>query len=115
VREQNTLLECFQIHAADNVATLLQDAEHGAEVYLRGETATKTISPIQAIQAGHKVALCAVAEGAPIIKYGHTIGKATRAIVAGEWVHLHNCCSLYDAPSSALNLETGLREQGRND
>lgn len=114
MREQNTLVECFQINAADNVATLLRDAEPGVEVHLWGEAATKTISPAQAIQAGHKVALCAVAEGAPIIKYGHTIGKATRAIARGEWVHLHNCYSLYDAASSALNLETGVREQGHN-
>ena len=39
---------------------------------------------------GHKYALCDIAEGENIIKYGHPIGHATCHIKAGEHVHTHN-------------------------
>ena len=42
------------------------------------------------IPAGHKVALRAIAEGEPVRKYGWPIGRATRAIAAGDHVHTHN-------------------------
>jgi altronate hydrolase len=42
------------------------------------------------VQPGHKIALRPVASGESIYKYGETIGKATREIAAGEWIHTHN-------------------------
>ncbi|MEO8502788.1 MAG: altronate dehydratase family protein [Acidobacteriota bacterium] len=42
------------------------------------------------IKIGHKVALRALSAGAPVIKFGHVIGVATREIAAGEHVHTHN-------------------------
>ncbi|WP_414447317.1 UxaA family hydrolase [Burkholderia sp. 22PA0099] len=42
------------------------------------------------IPAGHKVARRAVASGAPVRRYGQIIGFASRAIEAGEHVHVHN-------------------------
>ncbi len=42
------------------------------------------------IDAGHKVALRAIAAGEPVRKFGHVIGRATRDIAAGEHVHVHN-------------------------
>ncbi len=39
---------------------------------------------------GHKYALCDIAEGENVIKYGMPIGHATRAIKKGEHVHVHN-------------------------
>src|SRR5436305_896419 len=42
------------------------------------------------VPAGHKVALRELPEGAPVRKYGQTIGFATRAIHAGDWVHTQN-------------------------
>jgi altronate dehydratase small subunit len=104
------MTECFQIDKADNVATLLQDAEPGA-VLVRGESEIREIHLVQPIKIGHKVALRTIPAGTPIVKYGITIGEATRPITAGEWVHLHNCRSLYDAKSSKLDVETGSREE----
>jgi altronate dehydratase small subunit len=104
------MTECFQIDIADNVATLLGDAEAGM-VLLRGQGQGREICLTQPIKAGHKVALCALESGAAIVKYGVIIGEATRSIGAGEWVHLHNCRSRYDAQSSTLNIETGAREE----
>jgi len=60
----------FRIHANDNVAVIL------------GE--------VPDIAAGHKVAISAIAEGQPVIKYGYPIGRATTDIALGEWVHTHN-------------------------
>ena len=39
---------------------------------------------------GHKYALCDIAEGENVIKYGMPIGHATCAIKKGEHVHVHN-------------------------
>src|SRR5438552_4039870 len=63
----------IRIHPRDNVAVLSRASA--------------------AIQAGHKVALSAIPAGASVIKYGWPIGRATRDISTGDWVHTHNCAS----------------------
>lgn len=70
-----------QIHPNDNVGVVLIDGDSVA-------------------QRGHKVALCDIAEGENVIKYGFPIGHATKLIKAGEWVHSHNL-----ATNLADNLE----------
>ena len=64
--------QLVQIHPDDNVAVAPQAIEEGV------------------IPAGHKVALRAIAEGEPVIKYGFPIGIATAPIAEGEHVHVHN-------------------------
>lgn len=71
--------EQIVIHERDNVAVRL--------------------TPLRDIPAGHKVALTDIPEGDAVIKYGHPIGRATRNIRTGEWVHTHN-------------LSTALRSDG---
>ncbi|MEO8836004.1 MAG: galactarate dehydratase [Caldimonas sp.] len=39
------------------------------------------------VPAGHKVALVAIDEGEPMLRYGVAIGYADRPIAAGSWVH----------------------------
>lgn len=104
---------CFQICREDNVATLLQDAAEAADLTVTGDAARKTVRAIESIRAGHKIALHPLAEGEAIVKYGSPIGEAIRPIAEGEWVHLHNCRSRYDAKSSELDLQTGVREGTR--
>ena len=104
------MAECFQIAPADNVATLLMDAEPEI-VTIRGEAETNEVRLKQPIKMGHKVAVRAIAQAESVVKYGVTIGAATRDIAAGEWVHLHNCRSLCDAGSSNLDVVTGAREE----
>ena|SRR6056297_1688434 len=53
---------------------------------------------------GHKIAARAHAPGDKVVKYGAPIGSATRAIAAGDHVHLHNLQSDY-TPTYALNTE----------
>ena len=48
------------------------------------------------IPAGHKYALCDIAEGEFVVKYGCVIGRAKQAIKKGEWVHSHNLRSALD-------------------
>lgn len=52
------------------------------------------------VPVGHKVALKAVPQGAPVMKYGHVVGYATQDIAAGEHVHSHNL-AFGDHPDSA--------------
>jgi len=48
------------------------------------------VTAIDDIPAGHKVAVRAVAAGAPVHKYGEVIGIARADIPAGAHVHVHN-------------------------
>ncbi len=48
------------------------------------------------IPAGHKFALYDIPEGEYVIKYGEIIGRATKDIKKGEWVHTHNVKSHLD-------------------
>ena len=43
-----------------------------------------------AVQRGHKFALADLAAGDVVVKYGQPIGRASRAIAAGDHVHSHN-------------------------
>lgn len=67
---------------ADPVAIALQPIAPGD---MLGDVAVR-----DAIAAGHKVALRPIAAGEAVRKFGHVIGRATRAIAAGEHVHVHN-------------------------
>ncbi|MCB4363354.1 altronate dehydratase [Hydrogenophaga taeniospiralis] len=49
-----------------------------------------TVVARDAIAAGHKLALQPIAADEPVLKYGQTIGVATRDIAVGEHVHVHN-------------------------
>ncbi len=48
------------------------------------------------IAAGHKIARKSIAKGEYVIKYGEIIGKATKDIAEGDWVHSHNLASHLD-------------------
>jgi hypothetical protein len=102
----------FQVHATDNVATLLGETAAGAPVEIVGPAGRHDLTAREKIELGHKVALTAIAEGAPVVKFGIVIGIATRSIAPGEWVHLHNCGSQLDERSGHFDVHTG--EPGDN-
>jgi hypothetical protein len=87
---------------------MLDDGRAGDAVDVLG---TAEVAPrlmlLDQISLGHKVALRDVAEGEPVVKFGVAIGQASRAIRAGQWVHLHNCTSNFDERSQTLDLHTG--------
>jgi altronate dehydratase len=76
----------IRIAPADNVAVARVDLSAGDQIRL-GELACAVRTPVP---AGHKVALADIPLGGSVVKYGEIIGRATRAIRAGEHVHLHN-------------------------
>ena len=94
----------FQIHDADNVATLLEDADGAVRVL---GARPQEIQLLEKIQRGHKVALQDVAPGEAVVKFGVPIGHATRSISRGAWVHLHNLASDLDQRSGTLDLHSG--------
>jgi hypothetical protein len=51
---------------------------------------------VERIARGQKLALVDIAVDATVVKFGHPIGIATRAIPAGAHVHLHNVEGLAD-------------------
>ena len=100
------MANAFCIHPSDNVAILLDDAGAGP-IHLTGASKQPSIDAREPIHYGHKVALCSVAQGGAIIKYGIRIGHATCDIHAGEWVHLHNMASDFDERAATLDVTTG--------
>lgn len=74
----------------DNVATALEDIAPGTEVNVKIGRQEMLVHVTSHIPFGHKFALTDIARGEKVIKYGETIGVATRNIKAGEHVHVHN-------------------------
>jgi altronate dehydratase len=77
------------ISARDNVATALETLEAGRSVDL----GAVTVTVLERIPHGHKLALAPIAAGQPVVKYGSPIGLATCDIAAGTHVHVHNLAS----------------------
>jgi len=70
----------------DDVGLVVSDVSRGTSI----RTAAGVVMAIDDIPAGHKVAVRAIAAGAPVHKYGEAIGIARKDIPAGAHVHLHN-------------------------
>lgn len=103
-------VRCFQVHPADNVATLLDDAAAAGSVQVIGAASASggsTLIAREAIARGHKIALIDIAAGGPVMKFGVRIGHATRPIARGGWVHLQNLASDLDVRSGTLDLHSG--------
>ena len=76
----------IKIHPDDKAAVALQPLETHCALIVDG----KEIILAENIPQGHKFALCDIAEGEKIIKYGAPIGIATCEIKKGSWIHTHN-------------------------
>jgi altronate hydrolase len=74
----------IRLHANDDV--VIARAEIPAGALVRKEN----VRAGALIPAGHKLAVRAVAQGAPVKRYNQVIGFATRPIQPGEHVHVHN-------------------------
>jgi altronate hydrolase len=77
------------ISAADNVATALEPLDPGRTLSF----GALTITIVEAIPRGHKVALQAIGAGERVVKYGSPIGNASSDIAPGTHVHTHNVAS----------------------
>ena len=72
---------CIKVHPDDNVAIIVNSGGLPAGCAFPCGLVLKEHVP-----QGHKVALADLAEGAPILRYGETIGHAARAVARGSWV-----------------------------
>ena len=82
----------FLVHrAGDSVAVAVRDLSPGTVRggYLSGGERV-TLSLIEPVPLGHKVALRAIGRGADVIEYGVRIAIATSDIAAGQHAHVHN-------------------------
>ncbi len=76
----------IRINPSDNVAVALCPLEKDTIISIDGKDITLT----EDIMQGHKFALTDFATGDTIIKYGNSIGHATKDIATGSWIHTHN-------------------------
>jgi altronate dehydratase len=77
----------LMIHPRDNVAVALRDLAPREEAKGKGVEGFKVLNEIP---ASHKIALCDIAAGEEIIKYGEVVAVTTQQIKRGQWVHTHN-------------------------
>jgi altronate hydrolase len=90
------LVDILPPPSEENAALLLHPGDHIgiARIHLSpGQTIRPGGGPVvlsESIPAGHKAALRDIAQGEEVRRYGQVIGRATRAIAPGEWVHTHN-------------------------
>lgn len=74
----------IRIHPADDVVIARQQLLGGTRIAAENITVSGLVPP------GHKVAVRAIAAGAPVRRYNQIIGMATQAIAPGQHVHTHN-------------------------
>jgi altronate dehydratase small subunit len=80
------------IHPSDNVANLIGPGSKGDTVdcTTEGRPGTRSITLGEDIPSNHKCAAVDIRSGDPIIKYGMNIGRASRDVRQGDYVHVHN-------------------------
>jgi hypothetical protein len=91
------------ISARDNVATALEPLEPGRVVTI----GAASLTILELIPGGHKVALTDIPAGEALVKYGSAIGVASVRIPAGAHVHVHNVASARGRGDLARPTPTG--------
>lgn len=76
----------LKINENDNVVVALNTIPAGETINVDG----KSVTALEEIPAGHKMAIRDIPEGGEVIKYGYRIGNAKEAIKTGGWIHVHN-------------------------
>ncbi len=79
------------IEEGDSVATCLEKVEEGGDVRLmRNGRMGETLRANQAIPYIHKICVKPLKKGEHCLKYGLSIGVASRDIEVGDYIHVHN-------------------------
>jgi altronate dehydratase len=84
--------KAIMMDAKDNVGTAISAITAGEEVEVLS-TRQQVMQRIKAkdpLPLGHKIALTDIHKGEQIKKYGAVIGKASKDILVGQYVHIHN-------------------------
>jgi altronate hydrolase len=82
--------DALVLHHRDDVAIAKTGLSQGYALTLDTAKCQGTFQTRQPIPAGHKVALCDIAVGQAVHRYGQVIGLATQLIRRGDHVHTHN-------------------------
>ncbi len=93
----------IRMHEDDHVATVLANVRKGDEVGIHDSEnlLLYTMTAIEDIPYGNKIALCDLTEGSLLVKYGAPVGLCTKDIGCGRLVHVHNVKSrTVDIPAS---------------
>ena len=82
----------LKVDDLDNVATIFANGiVDGTEVEVRDKKGVSQIITVRGdVPYGHKIAVTDIAAGEPVMKYGESIGRASRNIAKGDYVHVHN-------------------------
>lgn len=105
----------IKIHEKDNVIVALHDIAVGQEITIDGKNASFPVKAVEAVPAGHKMAISDIAEGSEVIKYGFRIGNAKTTIRTGQWVHIHNVKTALGEMLSYTYVCTPYEEKAQND
>src|ERR1700682_3408140 len=76
----------IHLNPLDNVAIARVPLSAGMKLRVDGVP----IEVLDAVPAGHKIAVTRIQPGEVVHRYGHVIGRAKQAIEAGRHIHTHN-------------------------
>ena len=91
------MVNALRIHPDDNVAVALRDLPAGTRLSFAGQDGAPEVATRDEIPFGHKIALCTIAPGEVVRKYGAGIGVMNAPVAAGEHVHEQNLRSVRGA------------------
>jgi len=80
----------LKINDKDNVVVALNTIPQGEKISVEADGGMITVTALEEIPAGHKMAIKDIPAGGEVIKYGYRIGNAKEDIKAGNWIHVHN-------------------------
>ena len=101
IREGVVMVNVLRIHPKDNVGVAVRDLSPGTQLELADQQSMGlSVTCRESIPFGHKVAITDIPKGQSVIKYGASIGMATRDITPGEHVHVQNLISVRGAATS---------------
>lgn len=90
------MIRALRLHSADNVATLLANANKGETVLVISDQnePIEELTALQAIPFGNKIAVRPMQVGDHLTKGGVAVGKAIAPIPQGQLAHVQNIRSL---------------------
>lgn len=84
----------FIVHdKADTVGVVVvEDVQPGKKLtgWIMESDETISLTSLDAVPLGHKIAIRTINPGDTVLKYGHDVGRAVAAIAQGRHVHVHN-------------------------
>ncbi len=82
--------------STDDVAVAVADLKAGEELNIQSLEGGKAhkIKLLEDVPLGHKIALKDLPAGHEVIEYGEKVGKMTKAVKQGGYVHVHNIRTL---------------------